>query len=349
MLIFADGIGTGNLDLAERSQRFIEPREKIPYRAKKSQRPIARLHTLVISHLCKMSDALHFFFEFVGGGGHLHSSLVGGRAEAEFRRPQSNDPVSPLRTGSSGRIIVARSVRNRIGVTSFFSRTGCWPACPGLAPFCRPKEWPAAGSCPPSVSCFPCCLFEPSTWRCSRLKPERIALAARLMIRLRLYRDGVERNGGYTLSSFAQTGRLPAHGAIDAGWRNLIVTPDVSLHAQRARHASAPATRRAARAAGERSAAVQGSGGAAAAGSAGRQANARSGAAGCGPATFLRRAAAKVAASMGWSASISASICRTALLAVSINARCAGPMAACRRCGLHGSHRPCLQRTNGAS
>jgi hypothetical protein len=107
--------------------------------------------------------------------------------------------------------------------------------------------------------------------------------------------------------------------------RNLIVAPDVSLHAQRARHASAPATRRAARAAGERSAAVQGSGRAAAAGSAGRQADARSGAAGCGPATFLRRAAAKVAASMGWSASISASICRTALLAVSINARCAGP------------------------
>jgi len=104
----------------------------------------------------------------------------------------------------------------------------------------------------------------------------------------------------------------------DAGWRNLIVTPDVSLHAQRARHASAPATRRAARAAGERSAAVQGSGRAAAAGSAGRQADARSGAAGCGPATFLRRAAAKVAASMGWSASISASICRTAPLAVSI-------------------------------
>jgi hypothetical protein len=63
------------------------------------------------------------------------------------------------------------------------------------------------------------------------LKPERIALAARLMIRLRLYRDEVERNGGYTLSSFAQTGRLPVHGAIDAGWRNLIVTPDVSLHA----------------------------------------------------------------------------------------------------------------------
>jgi pyruvate/2-oxoglutarate dehydrogenase complex dihydrolipoamide acyltransferase (E2) component len=87
--------------------------------------------------------------------------------------------------------------------------------------------------------------------------------------------------------------------------RNLIVTPDVSLHAQRARHASAPATRRAARAAGERSAAVQGSGRAAAAGSAGRQADARSDAAGCGPATFLRRAAAKVAASMGWSASIS--------------------------------------------
>ena len=100
--------------------------------------------------------------------------------------------------------------------------------------------------------------------------------------------------------------------------RNLIVTPDVSLHAQRARHASAPATGRAARAAGERSAAVQGSGRAAAAGSAGRQADARSGAAGCGPATFLRRAAAKVAASMGWSASISASICRTAPLAVSI-------------------------------
>jgi hypothetical protein len=157
------------------------------------------------------------------------------------------------------------------------------------------------------------------------------------MIRLRLYRDGVERNGGYTLSSFAQTGRLPGHGAIDARWRNLIVTPDVSLHAQRARHASAPATRRAARAAGERSAAVQGSGRAAATGSAGRPADARSGAAGCGPATLLRRAAAKVAASMGWSASISASICRTALLAVSINARCAGPMAACRRCGLYAS------------
>ena len=131
--------------------------------------------------------------------------------------------------------------------------------------------------------------------------------------------------------------------------RNLIVTPDVSLHAQRARHASAPATRRAARAAGERSAAVQGSGRAAAAGSAGRPADARSDAAGCGPATFLRRAAAKVAASMGWSASISAPICRMALLAVSITARCAGRMAACRRCGLHGSHQPCLQRANGAS
>src|SRR5258705_1042990 len=91
--------------------------------------------------------------------------------------------------------------------------------------------------------------------------------------------------------------RVRAHGAIDAGWRNLIVTPDVSLHAQRACHASAPATRRAATAAGERSAAVQGSGRAAAAGSAGRQADARSDAAGCGPATFLRQAAAKVAAS----------------------------------------------------
>ena len=66
--------------------------------------------------------------------------------------------------------------------------------------------------------------------------------------------------------------------------RNLIVTPDVSLHAQRARHASAPATGRAARAAGERSAAVQGSGRAAAAGSAGRPADARSDSAGCGPA-----------------------------------------------------------------
>jgi pyruvate/2-oxoglutarate dehydrogenase complex dihydrolipoamide acyltransferase (E2) component len=171
-----------------------------------------------------------------------------------------------------------------------------------------------------------------------------------LMIRLRLYRDGVERDGGYTLSSFAQTGRVPGHVAIDAGWRNLIVTPDVSLDAQRARHASAPATRRAARAAGERSAAVQGAGRAAAAGSAGRPADARSDAAGCGPSTFLRREpAAKVAASMGWSASISASICEMTLLAVSINARCAGPMAACRRCGLHGPHRPCLQRTNVAS
>jgi hypothetical protein len=102
MLIFADGIGTCNLDLAERSQRFIEPREKIPYRAKKSQRSITRLYALVISHLCKMSDALHFFFEFVGGGGHLHSSLVGGRAEAEFRRPRSPIWYVPHPNGRSG-------------------------------------------------------------------------------------------------------------------------------------------------------------------------------------------------------------------------------------------------------
>jgi hypothetical protein len=126
------------------------------------------------------------------------------------------------------------------------------------------------------------------------------------MITLRLYREGVERNGGYALSSFAQTTTRPgrqlclvhrvrAHGAIEAGWRNLIVAPDVPLHAQRARHASAPATGRAATAAGEGSAAVQGSGRAAAAGSAGRPADARSDSAGCGPATFLRWAAAKVA------------------------------------------------------
>src|SRR5258707_2714953 len=141
MLILAEGIGAGNLDLAVRSQRFVEPREKIPDRAEKAQRPVSRLDALVVSHLCKMSEALQFVFEFVGGGGHFYSSLQR-----------------------------ARSVRDRIGVRSFFSRTGCWPACPDPAPFGRPKEGPSAGSCPPSVSCFPCCLFGPSTWRCSCLK-----------------------------------------------------------------------------------------------------------------------------------------------------------------------------------
>src|SRR3982074_402355 len=75
MLIFADGIGAGNLDLAERPQRFVEPREKISYRAEKSQRPIARLYALVISNLGNVREALQFLFEFVGGGGHFHSSL----------------------------------------------------------------------------------------------------------------------------------------------------------------------------------------------------------------------------------------------------------------------------------
>jgi len=132
--------------------------------------------------------------------------------------------------------------------------------------------------------------------------------------------------------------------------RNLIVTPDVSLHAQRARHASAPETRRAARAAGERSAAVQGSGRAAAAGSAGRQADARSGAAGCGPATFLRRAGGGKGCRIDGLERVDIGVdLQDGSLGRLHHARCAGPMAACRRCGLHGSHRPCLQRSNGAS
>src|SRR5258705_5522510 len=102
MLILADGIGAGNLDLAVRSQRFVEPREKIPDRAKKSQRPVTRLDALVVSHLCEMSEALQLVFEFVGGGGHLHSSLVGGRAEADFRRSRSPIWYVPHFNGRSG-------------------------------------------------------------------------------------------------------------------------------------------------------------------------------------------------------------------------------------------------------
>jgi hypothetical protein len=58
MLKFADGIGAGNLDLAEGSQRFVEPREKIPDRAEKPLRPVTRLYALIISNLCNVSEAL---------------------------------------------------------------------------------------------------------------------------------------------------------------------------------------------------------------------------------------------------------------------------------------------------
>jgi hypothetical protein len=39
------------------------------------------------------------------------------------------------------------------------------------------------------------------------IETERICVGGRLMVRLRLYRQGVERNGGSTLSSFAQTAK----------------------------------------------------------------------------------------------------------------------------------------------
>ena len=75
MLIFADGIGAGHLNLAKLLQRFVEPQQKISYRAKKSYSLFTRLYTLVISSLCNVSKALQFFFEFVGVGGHFRSSL----------------------------------------------------------------------------------------------------------------------------------------------------------------------------------------------------------------------------------------------------------------------------------
>ena len=75
MLIFADGIGAGHLNLAKLPQRFVEPQQKISNRAKKLQSPFTRLYALVISNLCNVSKALQLFFEFVGVGGHFHSSL----------------------------------------------------------------------------------------------------------------------------------------------------------------------------------------------------------------------------------------------------------------------------------
>jgi hypothetical protein len=75
MFAFADGIGAGHLNLAKLPQRFVEPQQKISYRAKKSERPFTCLYALVISNLCNVSKALQLFFEFVGVGGHFHSSL----------------------------------------------------------------------------------------------------------------------------------------------------------------------------------------------------------------------------------------------------------------------------------
>jgi hypothetical protein len=67
MLVIADGIGAGHLNLAKLPQRLVEPQQKISYRAKKLQSPLTR-PVRAISDLCNVSKALQFFFELVGVG-----------------------------------------------------------------------------------------------------------------------------------------------------------------------------------------------------------------------------------------------------------------------------------------